>query len=98
WMVSPPSLPVFVRPGSAKRSEHVHAHDPRADIRGHARGVFIIGSRGAVLPAMHSLERPRRDKPVVQFFSADTQRVLHSLVRARAETIVRYRRAAHAKP
>ena len=59
WVLAPPTLPAFVRPGPAHRSEHVAPQDPRADVGLAACGEVVVYARGATLLAVGTLPTSR---------------------------------------
>src|SRR5262245_47453232 len=88
-VASPPTLPAVVRPGSTHGSEHVAAQDTRADILEAARGEIVVGARRATLFARNLLKRSGSHEPVVQFLTADAQRIGLILDRPGAVTVKR---------
>jgi hypothetical protein len=92
-VVAPPSLPAVVRPGAARRREHVAAHDPRAEVLHASRGKIVVDPPSTAFvtdrraAGMHSLERLRVDDPCVEGFPSDAQRVRQILVRTGAVAI-----------
>src|SRR6185312_15086444 len=96
---APPALPVVIGPGAADRPEHVPAHDPGAHVLEPARGEIIVdtglAARRAV--AVHGLECPGAQHPLVQAHPADAHRVLQVLPWPRAVAVDRDREAADAQ-
>src|SRR5919201_285791 len=90
WVLAPPTLPAFVRPGPAHRSEHVAPHDVRADVAAGACGEIVVYTRGAaLLLTMHALPASRGNQPRVQVLSTDAEWVLDALIRAGAVAVDR---------
>jgi hypothetical protein len=88
--VSPPSLPVHVRPGAANRSEHVSPENPCADIPKSACGEVVVDPGcAAFLAKQGPLERACREQPLVQIGPANAERVVEILVRACSVSIER---------
>src|SRR5919202_7134394 len=89
-IVSPPALPRLV-PRSRAAAEHVPAHDRRAgateDLLRERRARVDLAAFLAVALA----ERLERDQPVVEFLTADPERMLWRLVRACDEAVDRHR-------
>src|SRR5262249_36306954 len=67
WRIpAPPAAPGVIGPGSANRTEHVAAHDPRADALAKSCSDIVVDARRAtVRVAVDALERAGRDEPVV---------------------------------
>jgi hypothetical protein len=97
-VVAPPALPAVVAPRIANRAEHVPAQDPRAEIFEPAGNEVVVDAGGAAVTAEEFLDRPRRERPLVQGDAPDAERVLETLVRARAEAVDGNRKAVYAKP
>src|SRR6185369_16644158 len=96
-VLAPPTSPGIVRPRAANGAEHVAAHDPCAQILEPASSELVVAPGGAGLRrALHLLERPRRDEPVVQRFAAAPKRLLATLVRTGAITVERDAEPVHA--
>src|SRR6516162_2149645 len=86
WVVigrflAPPASPRVIRPLSADRPEHVPAHDRGTDVRppllDHRRAGIGFAAPSA---AVHVLELPEREHPLVQFEPADAERIVLVLV------------------
>lgn len=59
-IISPPPLPVLVRPRTADGSEHVSSKDPGSDILKATGGEAVVNpGRAAVLAEQRSLKRAR---------------------------------------
>src|ERR1700722_17796794 len=103
--LAPPAFPVFVRPRSAHRTEHVAAENPRADIDESQLGHFIVATGFAArtfwfIPAamslvMHGAPHVGREKPFHELRPAHAERILQVLARTGAETVQRNREAAY---
>src|SRR6185312_16167882 len=94
-ILTPPTLPVFVRPGSTHRAEHVAAEDEGAEpIHGPARIIIIDAARAAAL-ADHCLEEARADEPGVQVLPALAERIVETLVNSCSETVERNRKRSN---
>src|SRR5687768_2914726 len=91
WIASPPSIPwICPAPRAGAAAEHVTPHDGRPDIR-----ELLLHHRRALvhLPALHAMRAPpglQREYPFVQCLPADTQRLLHALIRAGYEAVQRH--------
>jgi hypothetical protein len=79
-VVAPPPLPGVVGPGSADRSEHVAAEDPRSDVCETARHEVVVDPAHTAIFALHLLKGARGDYPIVQSETADTERVVEVLL------------------
>ncbi len=98
-VLTPPPHPIQIRPVPTNRPEHVPPDNPRADV------VFevpcrkvVVESGGAIAPAMHPLERARRDKPFVQLFPTHTERIVEVLIRPGSVSVKRYGKALNSNP
>src|SRR4051812_35423934 len=97
-IVSPPPFPLIVRPGSAYRSEHVAAHDPRAEILERAYREVVVDAGCAAVSRQHiALEGAGWNKPLVQLLAATAERLVEALVGAGAEAVGRHAEGVHAK-
>lgn len=97
-VIAPPTFPRIIQPGTADGPEHIPAHDPGADIVETPRGKVVIDSGLAVFVSEQvRLKRACRERPPMKSCSADTQRVLPTLVRACAEAINRNGEALYAE-
>src|SRR5664279_5440146 len=99
-IVTPPALPVLVRPCPPVGIEHVATQNPRADIANAARGKFFIDTGGAATVAVHLLESPGGKEPFMQLHAAFADGILQTLVWAGSEAIygnreTRYAQFAH---
>src|ERR1700742_3935378 len=87
--VSPPSLPRFISPRPAHRSEHVPAQNPRAEILKTSCRKLLIDSGAPAFPTMHRAKRLRLERPSMHGHRADAQRVVDTLIYTRAKSIHR---------
>jgi hypothetical protein len=79
-LVAPPAAPRGV-PLAVAAAEHLPAHDVGADVAAHPRGDVAVGGPLATGLAVLLLPFPRRDRPLVQAFAADAERLRQRLVR-----------------
>src|SRR5690348_7451128 len=93
--VSPPSVPLLVRPGSTVRAELAPAHDLGADARGPSAGEDVVDAGAAAGLALHRAEGTSGEEPLVQPGSRMPERSLQALPRAGAEPIQRHREVVH---
>src|SRR5262249_55597958 len=64
-VVTPPSVPFIIRPGAVLRAELASAHNLGADPRCPCAGECIVDA-GAPGLALHGLEGPGREEPLMQ--------------------------------
>jgi hypothetical protein len=90
-VLSPPSSPALIRPGTAHWSEHISAYDPGTDIVETARGKIVVDPSLAVFASeqVRRLKRASRERPSVQGGSANSQRILQALMRPCAKAVNR---------
>ena len=93
--VSPPSVPLLVRPGSMVRAELAPPHDFGADARGPSAGESVVDAGAAAGLALHGAEGTSREEPLVQPGSRMPKRGIQALPRAGAEPIQRHREVVH---
>ncbi len=93
-VITPPTFPTLIRPGTADWPEHIPAHNPGTDIAETPRGKVVIDPG---LPALNAeqmrLKRASGERPSMKGSSADAKRVLQALIRACSESIDRDRKA-----
>src|SRR5215831_21369174 len=65
-VVSPPSVPLLVRPGAVVRAELAPPHDLDTDARAPGAGKSVVDAGAAAGLALHGVERTGREKPLVQ--------------------------------
>ncbi len=96
-VLTPPSPPALIRPGTAHWPEHISAHNPGANIVEAARGKVVVDSPTLSVFASEQvrLKRARRERPSMKGSSADTKRVLQALIRACAKAVNRNGEAFH---
>src|SRR5579862_6833827 len=76
-VLTPPSSPALIRPGTAHRPEHISAQNPGANIVEAARGKVVVDPRLTIVLAEElRLESAGREKPSMKGGSADSKRVL----------------------
>jgi len=91
-ILAPPSVPGLVRgPGARVASEHISSHNRRADV-----GEELVDDGAALvrLPALLAVcltPGGGGENPLMQAHSADTEGVLHALIRSGDEAVERYR-------
>src|SRR3954451_12896279 len=87
-VVSPPTVPLLISPGSAARGpEHVAAHDRGADIRACLVDDLRAWVHLAALLLMRLAPSGQWDHPVVQSFAALPERGLVALIRPRDKSV-----------
>jgi hypothetical protein len=69
-VVSPPAVPLLVRPGAAVRAELAPAHDLGADARFPGAGESVVDAGAAAGLALHEAEGTGREEPLAQPGSA----------------------------
>ena len=94
-VISPPSVPLLVRPGAVVGAELPPAHDPGADARSPGAGKSVIDAGAAAGLALHGVERAGREQPLVQPDSRVPERGIQALPFAGAEPIQRHREIVH---
>src|SRR6202158_3633387 len=89
-VLTPPSSPALIRPGTAHWPEHISAHDPGTHIVAAPLGNVIVAAGLSVFASEHfRLKRAGRARPSMKGRTADSQRVLQALVRACAKAVNR---------
>ena len=97
-VITPPTSPALIRPGTADWSEHIPAHNPSAYIVETPRGKVVIDPGLSVRGAEQvRLKRTSSERPSMKGSSADAKRVLQALIRACAEAINRNSEAFYAE-
>src|SRR5207248_8925952 len=97
-IVAPPAFPVFVLPFAADRSEHVAAHDRRADASITSRNELIVEALLAgTLRTVDLTEGAGGKRPFVQSAAAHAERIVQALVRSRRVAVERDREVVHAQ-
>ena len=81
-VVTPPTGPILVGPFAANRSEHVAAHDRRADPGPESGSELVIDPLTPTVFATHLVEHASGDEPVVQSLAADAERIIEALIRS----------------
>jgi hypothetical protein len=94
-VVSPPSVPLLVRPGSVVRAELAPPHDLGADARGPSAGESVVDAGAAAGLALHGAEGTGREEPLVQPGSRMPKRGIQALPLTGAEPIQRHREVVH---
>ena len=89
-VVSPPSVPLHVRPGAMAGPEFAPAHDLGADAPAPGAGKGVVDAGAATGLALHGVERAGREKPLVQPGSRVPERGVQALPLAGAEPIQRH--------
>src|SRR5262249_32303864 len=74
WVVSPPAVPLLVRPGAMVRAELTAAHYLGTDALAPGAGEGVVDARAAARLALHGAERAGREKPLVQAGSGVPER------------------------
>src|SRR6185437_7922721 len=78
---TPPAFPVFVRPRSSNRTEHVTANDPCSNVLEAASGEIIVNSRCSLIFSVEALKGARWEHPIVLSEAAATERIFEALIR-----------------
>src|SRR5260370_11080747 len=94
-VVSPPSVPLLVRPGAVVGAELAPPHDLGADARGPGAGESVVDAGAAAGLALHDAEGTGREEPLVQPGSRMSKRGIQALLLAGAESIQRHREVVH---
>jgi hypothetical protein len=89
-VLTPPTSPALIRPGTAHWPEHISAHDPGTHIVEAARGkVFVDPSLSFFASEQLRLKRASSERPSMKGSSADSKRILQGLIRACAKAVNR---------
>jgi hypothetical protein len=89
-VITPPTSPTLIKPGTADWSEHIPAHDPSTYIVEAPRGKVVIDPGLSALDAEKlRLKRASSERPSMKGSSADSKRVLQALIRACAKAVNR---------
>ena len=89
-VITPPTSPTLIEPGTADGSEHIPAHDPGTDIVETPRGKVVINpGLSALVAEQLRLKRASSERPSMKGLSAEAQRVLQALIQPCAEAINR---------
>src|ERR1700733_788657 len=94
-VVSPPSVPVLVRPGAGLGAELAPPHDLGADARLPGAGESVVDAGAAAGLALHGVERAGREEPLMQPGPRMPERGVQALPLAGAEPVQRYREVVH---
>src|SRR5271166_3670993 len=94
-VLSPPAVPLLVRPGAVVRAELAPAHDLGADARFPGAGESVVDAGAAAGLALHGAEGTGREEPLVQPGSRMSKRGSQALLLAGAESIQRHREVVH---
>ena len=97
-VVAPPSLPVFVGPGTSNRPEHISTNDPCANIVEAARREFIVSASCPAILAMYPSKSTCCKHPFMHRETANAKRICEVLVGASTITIDGNCEAVDAKP
>src|SRR5208283_2110652 len=79
WIIAPPALPGFVRPGPSHRPKHVATHDPCSNIIETPGNEIIVNTCCPAVVPNQMLEGASRGHPIVQGHAANAERVLEAL-------------------
>src|SRR5579864_648150 len=97
-VVTPPSAPALIRPGTAHRPEHIAAHNPGAHIAEASRGKVVVDPGLAVFVSEQMrLKCASRERPSMKGRPADSKRVFQALIRASAKAVDRNGEAFYAE-
>src|SRR5579859_1288235 len=94
-VVSPPSVPLLVRPGPMVRAELAPPHDLGADALGPRAGEGVVDAGAAAGLALHGAEGTSQEEPLVQPGSRMPKRSIQALPCTGAEPIQRHREVVH---
>ena len=97
WSITPPALPVQIRPGSANRPEHVTTKNPSTHVTETASSKVIINTRRAATFPVHVLKGFGMEGPFVQSEPSNAKRILEVLIRSRTESVNRYGKTLYAQ-
>src|SRR5215471_12915349 len=85
----PPSLPGIVLPVAPNRPKHVAPQDPGADIFERLQSKIVVDALAAAAFAVHLLECLGSHEPLVQFETANAQRIVQILAGPGAKSVDR---------
>jgi hypothetical protein len=75
-VLTPPSSPAFIRPGTAHWPEHISAHNPATNIVEASRGKVVVDPGLSVFASEQlRLKRASSERPSMKGSSADSKRV-----------------------
>jgi hypothetical protein len=94
-VVSPPSIPLLVRPRAALRAELGPPHDLGADARFPGAGERVVDAGAAAGLPLHGVERAGLEEPLMQPYPRVPERGIQALPLAGAEPVQRYREIVH---
>src|ERR1700722_70556 len=94
-VLSPPAVPLLLRPRSPLRAGLVASHDLGADARLRGAGESVVDAGAASGLALHGVERAGLEEPVVQPDPRMPVRGIQALPLAGAEPVQRYREVVH---
>ncbi len=95
-VITPPTSPALIRPGTAHRPEHISAHNPGTDIVEAPRRKVVVDPGLSVFASEQvRLKGAGSERPSMKGPSANTKRVLQALVRTGAEAVNRNGKAFH---
>src|SRR5947209_11295335 len=86
-VVSPPSVPLLVRPRAVLGAELAPPHDLGTDARFPGAGESVVDAGAAAWLALHGAERAGREKPLMQPATRMSERGIQALPFAGAESI-----------
>lgn len=76
WIVTPPAFPLIVRPFATNRAEHVATKDKGTETFHCSLRESVIKASITTFFAQHLTERPRGEKPLKDFLTSNTKRVV----------------------
>jgi hypothetical protein len=94
-VLSPPAVPLLVRPGAVVGAELAPPHDLGADARLPAAGEGVVDAGAAAGLALHGVERAGREEPLVQPEPRMPVRGIQALPPTGAEPVQRNREVVH---
>lgn len=94
-IVTPPALPLIVRPFPTNGSEHVATEDEGTETFHCAPGEPVIKASFTVLFSQHLAKSSRREKPLKELLATQTKRMIQTLSGSRSEAIKRDTEPGH---
>jgi hypothetical protein len=87
-VIAPPASPALIKPRAAHWPEHISAHDPGTYIMEAPRGKVVVDPGLSVLVSEQlRLNRASGERPSMKGRSANSKRVLQTLIRACAKAV-----------
>jgi len=86
-VIPQPTSPAVIRPGTANRTEHVSTYNPGADIGEASGGKVIVNTARSSLMVTHLLERGGGESAFMECLSANSQRIVQTLLQTGTKTV-----------